>query len=94
MYRYSWLINVGCICGLIIFVGALAPKENTVTGPHAPNVVLADGKWALSNKVKHQVCSNSVLKLARDTKNLNDADHLEVAKSVYWECMVNLGGAL
>lgn len=101
MYRYSWLINVGCICGLIVLAGALAPKENTVTGPpvdnpvvQAPKVVLADGKWGQSNQAKSTGCTYAIMAAAKATKHLNDADHLATAKEAYWACIIHMEAAL
>lgn len=97
MCRYNWLINVGCICGLIVFVGCLAPKENTVTGPpivKAPSVVLSDGKWSQSNQAKSTGCTYAIVAAAKATKHLNDADHLATAKEAYWSCIIHMEAAL
>lgn len=93
MNRYAWLVNVGSICGLIVLCGALVPKDTVTSPPMVRPVVLADGKWAMVNAGKNQYCRTAVLKIARNTKGLSD-EHTEYAKQVYWDCMVDTGGAL
>lgn len=93
MCRFSWLVNVGSICGLIVLCGALVPKDTVTSPPVVRPVVLADGKWAMVNAGKDQYCRTGVIKQARDMKVTTD-ELTPDAKRVYWDCMVNNGGAL
>lgn len=104
MNRYACLVNVGSICGLILVCGILVPKDTacvagaqqscTVTVPPVVHpVVLADGMWSRTNSGKDQYCRAGIIKQARDMKVTTD-ERTPDAKRVYWDCMLDSGGAL
>lgn len=71
-----------------IFIVMLTGCAGAVKPP-----ILADGKWSQTNEIIHNVCIDSVLKAARNTPNLSD-DLLPEAKAMYWECVIDLQGAI
>jgi len=97
VFKYNWLINAGCIAGLVMVAACMSPTippvspSEPATGPnHAgPNA------WNREDSEKRQAfCYAEVLKIVRQAGAAATNESLPAVKVMWFDCMNQNGGVI